>query len=129
MLNVTLKLCYPDYASLFYRLVSLASRMVLRWLMVRNPAAVNLLAKVNDHQTCQMLTLSIITSGELCLNTLSTLTLAFVLNLILIMYIHVLMPTVSCLLGASDHQQQPAPSTPAPSSSASTELQPSRPFP
>jgi len=33
------------------------------------PTAVNLLAKMNDYQTRQALTLLIITSGKLCLNT------------------------------------------------------------
>ena len=68
------ELCYPDWlnnASLFYRLVSFPSRTVhlltrQSWLKTElPPSAVNLLAKMNGHQTRQMLTLLITMSEEL----------------------------------------------------------------
>jgi len=64
MQNVKVTLCYPDllkYASLFYHLVSFASRMVhliwQSWLKTGlPPTAVNLLAKMNSYQTRWTLT-------------------------------------------------------------------------
>ena len=80
--KIYFELCYPNSlktASLFYRLVSVSSRTVLlltrqNWLKtvssVLPPTAVNLLTKMNGHQTQQTLTLLIyIISHITCLGS------------------------------------------------------------